>query len=496
MDSRKRSRFWQLHSLLGIALGLPLFVIFVAGTLAFFEPPALHWLRPEYGQPPEEMPALDGAVARLLEKHPGTDEIFVVPSGGDRPVIDIHLEENHVPTHYWLDPATLEPSPAIPHDADLFHFFVDLHYFNFIPLGKELTGLIAALFFTIIITGAVWQWRSVGKDAHPRNLSLSGRGVWKNIHRFTSLYTLPFQALYSASGAALALGLLLAAPAVYLFFDGSTDALNRTLFPGRVVKAPPPADAPPFRIDEAISIARGHWPDSVRLAYVHAVNLGPENGKPASRTMILQGTESGLHLVGGHVLALDGTLEVLHDQTPFSHLGPMLIEGLVNVHFGSFSSLPLKIAFAATGLIVSLSIAAGVYIFLQRSLQGKKTRGSLSTRTLVTFTHWFLGGLPLATAISLHAAHWTPSMPVLVFAVAMGGSLVLTAFLPASLAWQARISAICFLGLPLTFAAVHRENPFPWGTTHEGYILLFNIFAVITAAGMHCLIAKLSRREE
>lgn len=495
MEAKKRNRFWQLHSLLGIVLGLPLFIIFVAGTFAFFEPLAIHWLHPKYGQPPAELPALAPALDRLLEKHPDTDEITVVPAAPDHPVIDVYMEENHVATHYWLDPTTLEPSPATPHDADLFHFLVDLHYFNFIPLGKELTGIIAALFFTIILTGIVYQWRTIRRDAHPRNLSPSQRNLWKNFHRFTSLFTLPFQALYSVSGAALALGLLLSAPAVYLFFNGKMDALNQTLFPGLTATALPQENVDPFRIDEAAAFARSRWPADVRLRLIQAKNLGTENGRPANRSIILHGKEDGVHLVGTHLLTLDGNLNVLHEQTPTSHLAPMFIEGLVNVHFATFNTLTLKILFAAAGLVVSLSIAAGIYIFLQRRLQGTVSRYSLSTKVLVTLTHWMLGGLPLAIAISLHAAHWTPSVPVLVFVVVIALSLVATALRPDLLAWQAKAAAAGFLALPLTYALVHRSNPFPWGTTHDGMILLFNLFFIAAALGIHWLVAELSARE-
>ncbi|MBK1832003.1 PepSY domain-containing protein [Verrucomicrobiaceae bacterium R5-34] len=486
MNSKKRNRFWQLHSLLGITLGLPLFVIFVAGTLAFFEPHALNWLQPQFDRLSAEKKALNPAIDQLLQQHPETDEISVVFASEARPVTDIYLEANHEATHYWLDPVTHEATRATEHEADIFHFFVDLHYFEFIPYGREATGVIAALFFTIILTGVVYQWRRMKQDAHPKNLSLQNKNRWKNIHRFTSLFTLPFQIVYSATGAALALGLLLAAPAIYLYFDGKSEALNEALFPGQVITAAPVSETPQFPIDEAISVARSEWPAEVTPLLMQIHYHEKSEAAPASNTIILHGKENGTHFVGTHLLTLDGDLNVIHDQTPISHLGPMMIEGLVNLHFASFNNLVIKIIFILAGLIVSLSIAAGVFIFLQRRLQNvtQKTR---STKILTILTHWCLGGLPLSIALSLHTAQFAPDFPLHVFSAVMAVTFITSIIVKKPLACYSLLSAAAFIALPITFAITHKQWPIQFGSEHATMVTLFNLFFVLTAAGIYGL---------
>ncbi|MGE9268647.1 MAG: PepSY-associated TM helix domain-containing protein [Verrucomicrobiales bacterium] len=485
MKAQKRNRFWELHSLLGISLGLPLFIIFVAGTLAFFAPESVNWTNPEFKGAEDPQAGLEAAVSDLLAKHPDADEFSVVLATPQRPVTDLYLEENGEFPHYWLDPATGELSEATPHDSDLFHFFVDLHYFEFIPNGIQLAGLIAALFFAIILTGLVYQWRTMGRDLQLRNLSLQGKSRWKRIHRFTSLLTLPFQVAYSVTGAALALGLFLAAPTVSVFFDGDQEALNAVLFPEHTAQAPPVADEPLFPVGAALAKAQETWGPEVAPQIVHIAGREATEERPASRTIMVEGKSQGLYFVGNHVMTMDENLEVLHAHTPTSHLGPMLIEALVNVHFASFNGFFIKIIFALFGLIVALSIGAGIYILLQR-----RPEASRLTRFLRVLTHWQLGGLPLACAASLLAVQLAPDSPLLVFWVVYLLSLVVAVFWKKSLFISCLSAAILFLLLPAVFALAHGESPLPLGTPHAWMISFFNVFFLLIGSSLLLLLRR------
>ncbi|WP_411845326.1 PepSY-associated TM helix domain-containing protein [Roseibacillus persicicus] len=495
MKAKKRNRFWRLHSLLGISLGLPLFVIFLAGTLALFEPESLNWTNANFDDSAAKQGALNGVVSNLLEKHPQTDELSVVLATPERPVTDIYLEEAHHPTHYWIDPQSGEATLATDHDADLFHFFVDLHYFEFLPYGIQLSGLIAALFFALILTGAVYQWRSMKQDIHPRNLSLQRKSRWKKVHRFTSLLTLPFQVIYSVTGASLALGLFLAAPAVWVFFDGDQAGLNEVLFPEHMVQAEPLSERPSFPVDEARAKATSLWGESVEPLIIHIEHTEATEEAAASHTLMVQGKQKGLHFVGNSVVTLDESLNVLHSQSPTSHLGPMMIEGLVNVHFAAFNGFFIKIIFAFFGLIVSLSIGAGVYIFLQRLLQGEEDQGR-KTRFLVVTTNWVLGGLPLAVALALHAAQLLPDWPVKVFWVVTGLSLALTVFCRRALLYLSLLAAGAFVLLPLSFFMGQGQSSLQMGDAHGWMVSFFNIFFVVMGLSLALLVRQIGRRTE
>ncbi|MGJ8657419.1 MAG: PepSY-associated TM helix domain-containing protein [Akkermansiaceae bacterium] len=491
MNAKKRNRFWQLHSLLGIIFGLPLFVIFVAGTLAFFEPQAINWTQPQYQAPPSPTPALNPTVQALLEEYPQTEELTVVFPTPDHPVVDFYLEENHEFTHIWADPSSpLSTQLATDHDADIFHFFIDLHYLDFILFGQELTGLIASLFFAIILTGIIYQWRSIKRDASPKNLSLKSKNRWKNIHRFSSLITLPFQTIYSITGATLTLGLFLAAPAIYLFFDGDSAALNKSLFPGQVITASPSPNQIQFPLDQTIATATEQWPEDVNPRSIQFHNHPVSDTTPASKTIIIQGKQDGTHFIGTYLLTLDGDLNILHNQTPTSHMAPMMIESIVNLHFGSFGNFIIKSLFILTGLIVSLSIAAGVLIFLKRRQQGNQ-RYTPSNKLLKLLTYWLIGGLPLALASSLHAAQLIPAHPVDVFIYTITLSLICTFFYSKSLSILSTLAAIAFLLLPLSFAIAHHQSPFQSGSTHANLVTSFNIFFVLTGSGIAYLAISL-----
>lgn len=494
MNAKKRNRFWQLHSLLGITLGLPLFVIFLAGTLALFEPEAINWTQPQFdGSTPAENP-LNPVLNELLAKHPGTDELSVVLASDRHPVTDVYLEEDHHPTHYWIDPRDLTVSEATGHEADLFHFFVDLHYFEFLPYGIQISGAIAALFFAIILSGLVYQWRTMRQDLKLKNLSLKGASRWKKVHRFTSLFTLPFQIAYSVTGASLALGLFLAAPAVSVFFDGDQAALNETLFPEHMAMAEPVHEEPTYPVDEALALASAHWGPGVEPLIVHIAREEAHDDHPASHTILVQGKERGLHFVGTSSLTLDEDLNILHDQTPTSHLGPMMIEALVNVHFATFNGFLIKVLFALLGLIVTLSIAAGVYILVQRRRQGAE-RDSRMTKFLVTTTHWLLGGLPLACALSLHAAQLSPGLPVVLFWIVLVAALPLTLLLKDGLGKVTTASAVAFSLLPLAFLIAQRESPLQVGNTHAVMVSFFNLFFLLMGIAIWQLVRQIKENE-
>ncbi|MBK1834886.1 PepSY-associated TM helix domain-containing protein [Roseibacillus ishigakijimensis] len=490
MKAQKRNRFWQLHSLLGIALGLPLFVIFLAGSFAFFVPESVNWTHPQAGGSPTRPVSLNEAHAELEEMYPGIHHVIFGLARPSRPVTDVWAETgNHERIHLWLNPETGQIQEAIPHEKDYFHFLVDLHYFEFLPLGQEVAGLIAALFFAVILTGLVYQWRSLRGDLDGRKLSWRKKSRWKSFHRFTSAITFPLQISYALTGATLTLGLLLAAPAISLFFDGESEKLNEALFPVRVILPEREVAGEGLPLDEALAKAQALWPEGVEPEFVF-VNEPEEEGSEKGQAIAIQGATQRVSFLGEYGVSFDRELTVLHQQTPTSHLASSLLEAIVNLHFGTFQSLFIKCAFAGAGLLISLSIASGVLILLQRRCE--QEADSRWTGFLSVLTPAVVGGLPFAIAGGLLACQLAPDLPLPVFAICWGVALGISFWKKSDLRWLGWGTLVLFLLLPLAFAFAQGQTPFPWESMGDRMIALFNGAAWLLAAGYFLLLRKLS----
>ena len=467
MTSTTRNKLWRLHSLLGIFFGLPLFVIFLAGSFAFFEGESVHWTHADVtAASPDHSLSLEQLVAEVTEKEGGFEQVIFRIGQNDRPVTDIYwLSKEGERSHYWSLPVSGKVVEATDHDFDYMHFLVDLHYFEFFPYGRIVAGIVAALFFSIIITGMVYQWRGLKKDFRWSRLRKTGRSFWKNWHRTLSALTMPFQIIYSVTGAVFALGLTALAPAIFLFFEGDQKQLEASIYPVKAITAE--ASSSHLAIDDSLRQAEAIWGDEVSVFLVSVI---PHKDKDP--TIVVEGREQGWGFLRQHYIAFaaDGTL--LQKALPGEFLGAALIEGVVNIHFGILGAFWIKLVFALVGIIVAFSIAAGVLILLTRYRNDRRPRW---VAILELLTYWIVAGFPLAIAVGLFfatvvieysvIAFWWTLVVVFLYCFIRNKVLVLRSLY--------LLGGFVSVACVVAFSVRYQSFPLMLGSAHQNYVCIF-----------------------
>ncbi|MFD2277631.1 PepSY-associated TM helix domain-containing protein [Rubritalea spongiae] len=469
MNSHTRQKVWKLHSLLGIILGLPLFIIFLAGSFAFYQNEAIHWTHAEMIEPiPETTPSLDSIVHEMSLKAGELKQVTFRVARPERPVTDIYWKnQGDEWSHYWNLPTSNQTIEATDHDADYLHFLVDLHYFDFLPYGRMMTGIIATLFFSIILTGVIYQWRGLKNDFKWSRLKKTGRGFWKNWHRTLSAVTMPFQAIYSATGAVLTIGLLASAPAIVLFFDGSQEKLEVAISPIEHVTSDQSSHH--IQLDLARRKSEKIWGYQVETSLVQVIS---HEGK--APTIIVEGREKGFRFLRQHQIAFTADASVIQSAGPGEMLGAALIEGIVNLHFGIFGAFWIKIALGALGLVVAFSTAAGILILLQRHQSGKRARW---LTILEALTYWVIAGFPLAIMVGLTTATIAIEYSVISFWLTLGVVflILLIRRKTPQLHRYYILTGLVSWGALVSFAIKNYTSAFPLGSPHQEFVTIFSL---------------------
>ncbi len=481
----KRQRFWKLHAVLGTALGLPLFVIFLAGSFAFFVQEAINWTAPHHSRAlPENLPSLDALVQNLDSQAGLMESVALLLVSNEHPVTKAFWRSQADDAHAvirteWLQnpiDGTIESAPG--HHEDFAHFLVDLHYLNVFPQGRLLAGLIAMLFFSIILSGIVYQWRDLLKDLNLREMvrqTLTGwrPRFWRDWHRSLSALTLPYQVIFSITGGVLALGLLATSPTIFFFFEGDQSKLAAAVVPATSLAPSQPTSS--LELDKTLDHANEIWGDKVTPYVVEVIH----HHDPDGHSIVIDGRESGVGFFRQHYLVYSGDGELLQQYAPGDVLGASLIEAITNLHFGIFGSFWIKLAFAILGFVVTISIAFGVYILIER--QRNRTRLDW---VLSVLTRWIIGGIPLGIALGILFSTWRPELSEPVFWGCVLAALPLSA-LPqrrSSLTGLLAGAALFSLLSVLVFAVVHRQSPWPTSHTADWMISFFNTCLILLGA--------------
>lgn len=465
MQSKTRQKFWKYHSIFGIILGVPLFIIFFAGSFAFFEPESINWTYPELTQQYDgsHVP-LATTIEQITSEHSDYQEITVVYASESRGVTDIYYKEGNHFGHQWVIPHSGEIVTPPDHDEEFFHFLVDLHYLNISPAegyGRYVAGIIAMLFVSIIVTGILYQLRGLKKDLSIKRLFSLKRGFWKNWHRTASFLTMPFQFMFALTGAVLGIGLISIAPAITLFFEGDQQKLEEAIFPARGVTAELVTEQP-VSIDDIYANAKKQWKNEVDLKFIQMIKKQPSNTASSEQLVyIVEGMGTDTKLNNQYLLAYSEDGKLLDQAKPGEALGSELFEGMLNLHFANFGNFNVKIIYAIIGILTTFSIACGVLILTSRLSPNKTTWKMKVFKALVLGT---LFGIPLGTSLGFIFLGINAIYTIPVFGICYLVCILLLLFFPYKSIMQAMtiLFGIFMVSLPIIYSSVNDMPAFSY----------------------------------
>lgn len=180
-----------LHTWSGLLLGWVSFLIFLTGTLAYFQPEITQWMQPQLQHAPSTAQAIEGALARLHTVAPHAERWSIrLPTERD-PSLDIGWSSaERRRQRELLNAATGEPVTRM--DTFGGRLFYSFHFTLMLPgYGYWLAGA-AAMFMLVAIISGIVVHRKIFVDFFTFRPAQSPRRSWLDVHNLTSVLALPF----------------------------------------------------------------------------------------------------------------------------------------------------------------------------------------------------------------------------------------------------------------------------------------------------------------
>lgn len=381
---------YDVHSWVGLFLGLALYVLLFSGSVALFVAELRPWeLGVTKGNGALPVAALERVVAQ--EERFRAASFSIRPASYYRPWIVVETGHNHdgQPDLRHYDPFTGESvTVAAEHVVQVLErLHTDLLLPS--PWGRYPTGLLGVAMLVSLLTG-VFMHRKIFREMWSIRLWRSQRLRWTDLHKAVAVWGLPYHLVMAFSGTYLGLvGVTLLLNA-FVAFGGDVDAASEGI-----------AGAPHERVGEAAAML----PVTELISRAKAVlpGLEPEYlgyqhyGDRGATLMILGTLPRTLEYYPGVTLsAVDGqlldTINWRRESWPKA-----LYAMMTPLHYGAYGGLLLKTLYALLGLGASFLVLSGLRIWQLRVHTGRRDW----RRPLFDGVCY---GLPLAIAVSLLSA--------------------------------------------------------------------------------------------
>ncbi|WP_431262103.1 PepSY-associated TM helix domain-containing protein [Roseateles chitinivorans] len=367
--------FLALHTWVGLAAGLLLFIAFYAGAITVFTQELDGWRRPSA----EVDQAAKMARAQiLLDKvqlaHPHSHNLKLQLSPAD-PELDWYNENYTEHRRYVLGASGQDLTPAAAHGGFI-QLIYELHYTAGLPApwGTRLFGIACVLYGLALVSGIVIHAPVLLKDLFALRAGRNLKRLWQDAHNVIGLLSLPFHVIFAWSGAVLAIGYLMLAPFQFFVFEGK---LLKIIKPDLQTAAHVEAEASPHALLPLTELLRrgreqvpGFQPSEVSLHDPGDVNAQVTLVGLVDQRMLSRRVAVALNGATGEVLGVD--------QPSTYSPGKRFLNGLTSLHYGNFGDTLLKWLYFVLGLAGAFLFYSGNLLYIEarrRHQQAEQARG-------------------------------------------------------------------------------------------------------------------------
>ncbi len=476
----RQSMSW-LHTYSGLLVGWVLFLVFAAGTAAYFRDEISFWMKPELhqrsGAPPTQAETAARAVAMLQQRAPQSQRWFItLPSTREPAVRVTWMRPPGEPAPVGpggrrnrFDSAQLDPSTGTPlaavRETRGGEFFYRLHFdLHYMPAiwARWIIGVCAMCMLVAILSGIVTHRRIFADffTFRPKK----GQRSWLDAHNAVAVLALPYHLMITYTGLVTLMFLYMPwGPQVA--YKGNEKAFTGEVFPAAGPRDPQPSGiaAPLAPIGPLILQANAHW----QGAQIGRITVN--NPNDAAATVTLSRRDNADMGSTQPAMVFDGVSGKLLSSTDGA-LGPALQTRsvLYGLHLGRFADPWLRALFFLSGLAGCVMVATGLLLWAVKERQkyakvlahGGRTGWAL--RLVDGLNLGTVAGLPVAMAAFFWANRLLPvglagraqAEIDLFFAVWAGCGLAALAW-PARRMWQIQLglAGLLFAAVPLLNAA-------------------------------------------
>lgn len=397
MDNRKYNIYFHTHTISGIITCALLYVIFFAGSFAFFKDDIAAWQKNTSNAGKNKTTIKDfNTVIDSLSKHnqlKGRNFEFVMQRNGVGVYVNMSASNDTTLIKKQKPKANAEGRRRGRNDDsasftynfaqqkqaeyqdsyDMGEFLYRLHFLaqlNVVPIrlgapfGYLLAGVVSFLFLFALITGLMLHWNKIVANFFVFRPWSKWKTVWTDLHTALGIIGFPFQLIFAVTGMVLIVNSFLIVPYTKFLYKGDGKQLFQELEYSDNTKfdysyLPLKTN---FDLNEFVKQTEQKW-TAGKITSVSIRNFNDANmhvillGKPDPKVSF-----SG----SGKLVYRVRDNKVLSETTPVasSSYVDKVKSTLYHLHFGDFGGRPLRMMFFVLGLIGCVVIISGILIWL------------------------------------------------------------------------------------------------------------------------------------
>jgi uncharacterized iron-regulated membrane protein len=388
MNNRNYNIFFHTHTVSGIVISVVLYIIFFAGSFAFFRDDIASWERGESALISNEIQLnFDQALKALDTAYDlqGRKITISQPHNEKKVAISLEATKDSLASKkakekqfIYLDNSTYKTS-TYDEAYNLGEFIYRLHFLAQVPypVGYYLSGFIALFFLFAIVTGVLLHWKKIVSNFYIFRPKEKLKTWWTDAHTSLGMLGLPFQFVYAVTGAFFMIKLLIVAPTVQFLYQGDQDKLYKELeYTGTDYPFENKALTKSFSINEMVAATRKNWND-FDITRVEIQNYGDAN----MHVLVEGEIEYGKKFTGiGQIVYKITTGEGIVLKNPLTQSSYLdsVKNILYRIHFGDYGGYALKIISFTLGILSCFVIISGLMIWLvardNKNIPEKKRR--------------------------------------------------------------------------------------------------------------------------
>ncbi len=402
MDNRKYNIFFHTHTISGIIICALLYVIFFAGSFAFFKDDIAAWQKNTSYIANKKTTIKDfnliiDSLSKLHELK-GRDFEFLIQRHGMGTYVnmstsnDTTLKQKHKPKAATIvskkskrgqdgndDSANFtynfpeKKQSDYRESYDMGEFLYRLHFLaqlNVVPIrlgapfGYLLAGVVSFLFLFALITGLMLHWNKIVSNFFVFRPWSKWKTVWTDLHTALGIIGFPFQLIFAITGMVLIVNSVLITPYTkYLYNNDSKEIYeeleysdeNKFDYTYKSLKSN-------FNLNQLVAQTEIKWRNG-KITSVSIKNYQDSN----MHVVLLAKPDPTVSFSGnGKLVYRVRDNKILSETTPIasSTYVDKVKSVIYHLHFGDFGGRPLKVMFFVLGLIGCVVIISGILIWL------------------------------------------------------------------------------------------------------------------------------------
>ena len=405
-----------LHTWSGMLLGWILFLVFVAGSLAFWREGLNRWTRPELARVEQPMRVLAGSQAFLAKTAPDAKSWFIPivtdrmpgaqlfwvpqPKPGEKRGRGRHGGRGGRDTQALIGADGQVAHARETRGGEFFYrFHFDLHYMPVI-WARWIVGFASMMMLVAILSGIVTH-KKIFRDFFTLRRG-KGQRSWLDGHNATAVLALPFHLMITYTGLVTLMALLMPWAVVANYTDERV--VSAALFPSATVAERTGRAAP------LIDLRRIAADAEHRLGAPASFIEVSDPGDAAARVTVSQSFGSMLSSRTPR-LAYDGVSGNLVWRSPVPGAAAETAGVMIGLHAGRFAGYGGRWLYFLCGVAGTLMVASGLVLWTvkRRERLPDPERPHLGFQVVERLNVAVIGGFPLGVAAFFWANRLLPT---------------------------------------------------------------------------------------